>query len=306
MLSMAAATAATVTTYFFAPLAVWRAVFHPFADLSLFMGVAVGTAIIGADLLWVRRAFCRRACPYGMMLSLIGDRNTMTVRYLWERNDDCIKCGQCVTVCPMGIDIKDGPNQMECIGCGECIDACNDILPMLKQPKPGLIELRYGVDPMRTMKRLTPAQKLGLWDGRRVLVFSTLLLLCVGGGAELYGTAKTSLSVTPLGSIVANQSFVRESYRVIVTNGRPEDTDYALSVQGLPGVTVLTPDGPISVPRSGEKMVTLVLAAPRAGLMPQTRYPIRLTAQAPSAPRERHSATAIFYVPAGPPPAKGN
>ena len=150
-------------SYFYPPSRVWGAVLNPAGDKRVAGRLLIVSTIVAVNLLFVRRKFCRRGCPYGLMLSVIGDRDTMTVRYLWERDEDCITCGKCVTVCPMSIDIKNGPNQMECIGCGECIDACNDILPMIKSdPKPGLIELRYGIDPMRITSRLTVAQRIGL------------------------------------------------------------------------------------------------------------------------------------------------
>jgi cytochrome c oxidase accessory protein FixG len=40
---------------------------------------------------------------------------------------DCIDCGQCVDVCPTGIDIRNG-TQLECINCTACIDACNHVM----------------------------------------------------------------------------------------------------------------------------------------------------------------------------------
>ena len=43
---------------------------------------------------------------------------------------DCINCGNCVTTCPTGIDIRDGL-QMECINCTQCIDACNLVMEKL-------------------------------------------------------------------------------------------------------------------------------------------------------------------------------
>ena len=65
----------------------------------------------------------------------------------------------------MGIDIKQGVGQHACIGCGECIDSCNDVLG--RRGKAGLIEFRYGTEPDRATKALTPPQRLGLWDARR-------------------------------------------------------------------------------------------------------------------------------------------
>ncbi|KAF5305989.1 hypothetical protein FQR65_LT18619 [Abscondita terminalis] len=50
---------------------------------------------------------------------------------------DCIDCGQCVVVCPTGIDIRNG-QQLECINCTACIDACDEVMDKVGLPK-GLI-----------------------------------------------------------------------------------------------------------------------------------------------------------------------
>jgi cytochrome c oxidase accessory protein FixG len=52
---------------------------------------------------------------------------------------DCIDCHQCVTICPTGIDIRNGI-QLECVNCTACIDACNDVMRRIGQPE-GLIRL---------------------------------------------------------------------------------------------------------------------------------------------------------------------
>ena len=52
---------------------------------------------------------------------------------------DCIDCGQCVTVCPTGIDIRNGI-QLECVNCAACIDACDGVMRKLKRPT-GLIRI---------------------------------------------------------------------------------------------------------------------------------------------------------------------
>lgn len=53
---------------------------------------------------------------------------------------DCVDCGQCVTTCPTGIDIRNGL-QMECINCTQCIDACDAVMLKLGR-EPGLVGYR--------------------------------------------------------------------------------------------------------------------------------------------------------------------
>ena len=50
---------------------------------------------------------------------------------------DCIDCGYCVQVCPVGIDIRKGL-QYQCISCALCVDACDTIMDNLKWPR-GLV-----------------------------------------------------------------------------------------------------------------------------------------------------------------------
>jgi cytochrome c oxidase accessory protein FixG len=61
---------------------------------------------------------------------------------------DCIDCKQCVNVCPMGIDIRNGI-QMECTNCTACIDECNTIMTSVGLPK-GLI--RYASEAEMTKR----------------------------------------------------------------------------------------------------------------------------------------------------------
>jgi cytochrome c oxidase accessory protein FixG len=72
---------------------------------------------------------------------------------------DCIDCHQCVTVCPTGIDIRDGV-QMECVHCTACIDACDNVMDKVGSPR-GLI--RYAS--LNSIEkgepfRITPRMKL--------------------------------------------------------------------------------------------------------------------------------------------------
>lgn len=53
------------------------------------------------------------------------------------KRGDCVDCGICVQVCPVGIDIRDGL-QAPCIDCGACIDACDEVMNKIGLPT-GLI-----------------------------------------------------------------------------------------------------------------------------------------------------------------------
>jgi cytochrome c oxidase accessory protein FixG len=105
-----------------------------------------------------REQACTLACPYGRVMSALIDRHTLTVTYDRVRGEprsklgaragadgspaaagDCVDCGQCVTVCPTGIDIRNGI-QLECINCTACMDACDDVMQRLHRPR-GLIRI---------------------------------------------------------------------------------------------------------------------------------------------------------------------
>jgi cytochrome c oxidase accessory protein FixG len=135
-----------------------------------------------------REQACTFICPYGRFQSTLIDENSIVVAYdhprgeqrrHWRRTQtleqrraaghgDCVDCFECVTVCPTGIDIRNG-TQMECVHCTACIDACDQVMTKLGRPK-GLI--RYaslnGIERGELLK-LTPR-----------LVGYTVLLLGLG------------------------------------------------------------------------------------------------------------------------------
>jgi cytochrome c oxidase accessory protein FixG len=113
-----------------------------------------------------REQACTFICPYGRLQSTVMDENTIVVAYDYKRGErrgkvggrkhcgagilpvngqagslphygDCIDCFQCVSVCPTGIDIRDG-TQMECVNCTACIDACDSVMDKIGKPR-GLV-----------------------------------------------------------------------------------------------------------------------------------------------------------------------
>jgi cytochrome c oxidase accessory protein FixG len=110
-----------------------------------FLVMAFVTFAMMVDFCFFREQLCLIACPYGRFQSVLLDQNSLIVAYDENRGEprgkkakakpggelpvlgDCINCGNCVTTCPTGIDIRDGL-QMECINCTQCIDACNLVM----------------------------------------------------------------------------------------------------------------------------------------------------------------------------------
>ncbi len=69
----------------------------------------------------------RYLCPYGTLLSIFSRFNKKTIRV---HNEDCIKCGKCVRVCPADAYIWESKDDYpiiiknECLQCGKCVEVC--------------------------------------------------------------------------------------------------------------------------------------------------------------------------------------
>ena len=111
------------------------------------IGMVAGIALVAvflliyADLILIRRVFCKTVCPYGRIQLLTMDRNTLTLEFNPALRNVCINCGSCEKICPMGIDIKAGI-QIECINCGRCLDSCREV--MARRGRGGLIHYTFG------------------------------------------------------------------------------------------------------------------------------------------------------------------
>lgn len=103
---------------------------------------------------WMREQVCMYMCPYARFQSVMFDKDTLIVSYDYNRGEkrgsrkrhtdyqaeglgDCVDCGICVQVCPVGIDIRNGL-QYECINCALCVDGCNSVMEQMGYDK-GLI-----------------------------------------------------------------------------------------------------------------------------------------------------------------------
>ncbi|MDF2438687.1 MAG: ccoG [Bacteroidota bacterium] len=158
-----------------------------------FTSILVFTGIFYAVYSWFREQVCLIVCPYGRLQGVMTDKNSILVAYDYERGEprdkfkknarkdkgDCIDCMQCVKVCPMGIDIRNG-TQMECTNCTACIDACDFMMDKVGFEK-GLIRMasENGIA-NREKLRFTP----------RIKGYSVVLLGLIGFLVVLLATRK--------------------------------------------------------------------------------------------------------------------
>ena len=119
----------------------------PSQHLAGLTAILIFSSVFYAVFARFREQACVLACPYGRVLSALTDAQTITITYDSVRGEprgrlvpgaaplrgDCVDCHQCVTVCPTGIDIRDGI-QLECVNCTACMDACDDVMTRLQRP----------------------------------------------------------------------------------------------------------------------------------------------------------------------------
>ncbi|WP_347838834.1 cytochrome c oxidase accessory protein CcoG [uncultured Draconibacterium sp.] len=134
--------------------------------------------LVSAFFYWVysffREQICTMVCPYGRMQGVLLDSKSIAVTYDYIRGEprgghgggDCTDCKQCISVCPTGIDIRNG-TQLECINCTACIDQCNKIMHVTGKA-PGLI--RYASEAQ------IKGQQNSIWNTRN-RAYSVVLLL---------------------------------------------------------------------------------------------------------------------------------
>ncbi len=258
-------------------------------------GVVV-TLITFLDFTLLRQRFCTSVCPYGYLQGLLGDRNTLLVHYR-DPGRKCINCKKCVRVCQMGIDIRDGPFQIQCVHCGECIDACDQIMGRLKQP--GLIHYAWGEAGHVVESESAWYLKLGIRDAKRVLVLLITVLYLAGLSVALSMRRAVLVQLSPDRSAslytIDTEGRVRNTFRVKIANRSKSAALVTLEASGLPGASIVIGRNPIAVERGATAEAYFdVAAAPFNGAEEVNHF--RIVARS-SPVREQEAFEETFLMP---------
>lgn len=251
--------------------------------------VAIFAAGWFLDFAWFREQFCNYLCPYARFQSALVDDRTLMVIYdtpraeprggrLAKTEGRCVDCFKCVSVCPQGIDIRDG-FQLECINCARCVDACTDVMGRLGHDTLVSYGTLAGVNG-KAKRRLRP----------RVVVYGGLMAALVASAIVIVTTRvpfEAAVSRTP-GSLYTLDAdgYVRNTFLLRLANNAPADGGgplaFTVSVEGMPGAQVVAP--PVTLASTESRTVPLVVRVPR-GQAARRTIPLRVHVSAPTGER---------------------
>ena len=263
---------------------------------------------------FLREQVCKYMCPYARFQSAMFDRDTMIVSYDAARGDprgtrarsadkkaaglgDCIDCGLCVHVCPVGIDIRDGL-QYECIACTACIDACDSVMDKMKYPR-GLI--RYATE-NGVINRLTRSEMFQRVFRLRVLIYGAVLVaisVAFMVSLSLRHTFKVDVVRDRMTlARVVDDGQIENLYRVQLMNATERAQRYHVEVQGIPGAVIVNATD-VEVQSAQARWITFaVRVSPQAAqALGAGAHPIRFEVAALGDAPARLSERSTFVVP---------
>lgn len=226
---------------------------------------------------FAREQVCTFMCPWPRLQGAIWDPKALTVNYRDYRGEermsakkaaiiradggeagDCVDCMQCVTVCPIGIDIREGPN-FACINCGLCVDACDSVMAKLDRPR-GLIDYESWDNIERGRRKQQPQRKV---LRPKVLALAAASLLLTGGLAgALALRSDGSLSVEHDRNprvVRLSDGALRNAYAVKIVNRTSHARAFRLDVDGLPKarLALIGADNPARIEVAPDSSLTL-------------------------------------------------
>ena len=221
---------------------------HPKNHIGTLSALLIFTSVFFGVFAWFREQACIVVCPYGRLQGVLLDRNSIVIAYDKIRGEirsrfrksedreavgkgDCIDCHQCVSVCPTGIDIRNG-TQLECVNCTACIDACDDIMDKINKPR-GLI--RYASE-----NQITEGKKPQFTTRLKVYTaILSLLLIIMGGLLFSRSTMQANILRLPGSNYkVTGDNLITNLYQFKIVNKSTEKQTFTIEAVEFPDAIV--------------------------------------------------------------------
>lgn len=258
------------------------------------------SAVMYVNFAFLREQLCLIVCPYGRLQSALTDADTINVGYDARRGEprgkktdesagDCVDCYRCVTVCPTGIDIRNGP-QLDCIGCSACIDACDDIMDKLGRER-GLI--RYDSE-----KGFAGEKKRML----RPRIFVYALLGAVGLVVATFAfrshtSFEANLLRLPGPPFTLDSGEIRNGFEIHLVNKSPDDATFELTPRVQPPLELVVPSRTVRLRSLEDRRIPVFVTAPASAV--RGSQPIRLEIEMKGSEDPPRVVDAQFLAPGG-------
>ena len=270
---------------------------------------------------FMREQVCTFMCPWPRIQGAMLDERSLVVTYNdWRgeprsrhlkktqentKSGDCIDCNQCVVVCPMGIDIREG-QQLECITCALCIDACNGVMEKIGRPG-NLISYSTLNDYNANVKGEHTKTTWRSFIHGRTVVYSTIMV--IAALSLLYVLATRSLvNVNVLHNrnpifILLSDGSIRNGYTVKILNKKLDARKFSITTEGIPGLEMQVAGAGagaeskkeviLEVPANNLESIRIFLRA-KPGSLKAEQNPFRFVVQDIKS-KERITHKAVFY-----------
>ena len=230
-----------------------------------------------------REQVCIYMCPWPRIQGAMLDEDSLVVTYhpargeprgphkhgeSWDNRGHCVDCNQCVAVCPMGIDIRNG-QQLECITCALCIDACDDVMGRVGLPR-GLISY----DTLSNMERRAHGEPTRVRLVRPRTLFYVAIIAVVGAVMLATLLTRPTLSLNVLRDrnplyVLLSDGDIRNGYTIKIINKQHETRRYRLSAQGLKDAKIAVVGladsaAPLEVPSDSLRGFRVFVSAPQS------------------------------------------
>lgn len=240
---------------------------------------ALSTYVLGGI---AREQVCIYMCPWPRIQGAMFDADSLLITYRgyrgeprgphkkgtsWEGRGDCIDCKQCIAVCPMGIDIRNGP-QLECIQCSLCIDACDQIMDTIGRPRKLIAYDSYRNVEAQSHGELAPIRFI---RARTILYVGMVTVVTAALSVALYYKSILDVNVVPERNplfVRLKDGSIRNTYTVRILNKRYQERQFTIRVEGIPGAKLVV---------EGQEHA----AEPKVKVKPDDMEPVRVFVSVP-------------------------